>query len=179
MTFSKYRSAKGVSNGQESSSRSCMRLIRGICTSQSRAVDDCRCPRAMRACRRSPRPSSKAPAYLNRQYPHHRDRRRGPVRDHRPRARPGLADRARFSDRRGALRRRRLHRHERLGARQRAHRAGRHERHERGARRRLQGRRHHRHAGGRPRPAGRRRLLRWFSNLFRRWPSGVLHSSSR
>ena len=52
---------------------------------------------------------------------------------------------------------RRLHRHEHLGARQRAHRAGR----QRGPERRAAGgvprRRDHRHAGGRPRPARRRR----------------------
>ena len=51
------------------------------------------------------------------------------------------------------------HRHERLGARQRAHRAGGAHAAWRGARRRLQGGRHHRHAGGRARPARRGRLL--------------------
>ncbi len=45
----------------------------------------------------------------------------------------------------------RLYRHERLGARQRAHRAGVAPRAGRGARHRLQGRRDHRPAGGRPR----------------------------
>ena len=65
-------------------------------------------------------------------------------------------DRRRLRARRGAVGRLRLHRHERLGARQRAHRAGRHQGHRPGARRRLQGRRDHRHAGRRPRPAGRR-----------------------
>ena len=67
-----------------------------------------------------------------------------------------------FVHRRGAVGRLRLHRHERLGARQRAHRAGRHAGHRPGARRRLQGRRHHRHAGGRPGPAGRDGAFYWF-----------------
>ena len=72
----------------------------------------------------------------------------------------GIEGGDRLRDRRGALGARRLHRHERLGARQRAHRRGRQARHGAGAVGRLQGRRHHRHAGGRPGPARRRRLLR-------------------
>jgi MFS family permease len=62
-----------------------------------------------------------------------------------------------FADRRGAVGRCRLHRHERLGARQRAHRAGRDQVAGRRPRHRLQGGRHHRHARGRPRAARRRR----------------------
>ena len=65
-----------------------------------------------------------------------------------------------FAGRRRALRARRLHRHERLGARQRAHRAGRERRPQPGAAGRVPRRRDHRHAGRRPRPARRRRLLR-------------------
>ena len=65
--------------------------------------------------------------------------------------------RDRLPDRRGAVGRGRLCRHERLGARQCAHRAGRAQRARRRARHRLQGRRHHRHAGGRARAARRRR----------------------
>ena len=68
-------------------------------------------------------------------------------------------DRRRLRARRDPVGRLRLHRHEHLGARQRAHRAGGHPRHRPGARRRLQGRRDHRHAGGRPRPDRRRRVL--------------------
>ena len=113
-----------------------------------------------------------------RQRPHagnrsgHPDRRRrlpgAPVQDHRHRRRraghpdrrlPRRPDRHRLRHRRGALGRLRLHRHERLGARQRAHRAGRHPRHRPGAGRRLPRRRHHRHAGGGPGPAGRDGLL--------------------
>jgi K(+)-stimulated pyrophosphate-energized sodium pump len=71
----------------------------------------------------------------------------------------GRHDGRRLRARRGAVGRLRLHRHERLGARQRAHRAGRHQGHRPGAGRRLQGRRHHRHAGGGPGPAGRGHLL--------------------
>jgi K(+)-stimulated pyrophosphate-energized sodium pump len=71
------------------------------------------------------------------------------------------ANRHRLRGRRGALGRLRLHRHERVGARQRAHRAGGHARHRPGAGRGLSRRRHHRHAGGGPGPAGRDRLY-WF-----------------
>ena len=53
---------------------------------------------------------------------HHRHRRRRDLRDRRAAAR--LAGRDRLRDRRDPVRRRRLHRHERLGARQRPHRAG-------------------------------------------------------
>ena len=70
-----------------------------------------------------------------------------------------VADGHRLRHRRRALGRLRLHRHERLGTRQRAHRAGGHPRHRPGARRRLPRRRHHRHAGGGPGPAGRDGLL--------------------
>ena len=55
--------------------------------------------------------------------------------------------------------RRRLCRHERVGARQCAHRPGGAQRARRRSRHRLQGRRGHRHAGGRARAARRRRLL--------------------
>ena len=48
-----------------------------------------------------------------------------------------LGDRARLPDRRGALRRRRLHWHERIGARERAYRRGRAQGIERGARNRF------------------------------------------
>ena len=54
----------------------------------------------------------------------------------------------------------RLHRHEHLGARQRAHGPGRERRPEPGAADRVSRRRHHRHAGRRPRPARRGGLLR-------------------
>ena len=103
---------------------------------------------------------------------HARDRRRDqrrrarlpqpPVHDHRH-GRPGAHGpdrdlprrlyRGRLRHRRGALGRDRLHRHERLGARQRAHRGSRAHRPERGAQRRVPRRRHHRHAGGGPRAA--------------------------
>ena len=67
--------------------------------------------------------------------------------------------RVRFRGRRDPLGPGRLHRHERLGARQRAHRGSRAHRHQRSAGDRLPRRRDHRPAGGRPRPARRRRLL--------------------
>ena len=59
--------------------------------------------------------------------------------------------RRRLRHRRDPLGPRGLHRHEHLGARQRAHRPGRQQRPQRRAAGRLQGRRHHRHAGGGPR----------------------------
>ena len=65
-----------------------------------------------------------------------------------------------FADRRPRLRVGRLHRHERVGARQRPRRRGGARRHRPGARRRLPRRRRHRHARRRPRAARRRRLLR-------------------
>ncbi len=71
-----------------------------------------------------------------------------------------LAGRDRLRDRRDAVGRGRLHRHERVGARQRAHRAGGDQVARRRSRHRLQGGRHHRHAGGGPRAARRHRLLR-------------------
>ncbi len=70
-----------------------------------------------------------------------------------------LVHRGRLRHRRHPLRTRRLHRHEHLGARQRAHRRGGQQRPQRRAAGRLQGRRHHRHAGGRPGPVRRRRVL--------------------
>ena len=76
---------------------------------------------------------------------------------HRLRAR--LAHRRRLRGRRDPLGPHRLHRHEHLGARQRAHRAGRQQRPERRAAGRVPRRRHHRHAGRGPRPARRRGLL--------------------
>ena len=90
-----------------------------------------------------------------------------PVHDHRrvgvhcssPSSSHSAADRHRLRHRRALLRPDRLHRHVRLGPRQRAHHRGRQDRHRQGPERRLQGRRHHRHAGGRSRPARRGRLL--------------------
>ena len=66
---------------------------------------------------------------------------------------------------RAPLRRGRLHRHERLGARQRPHRAGGHVGNRRCAQRRVPRRCNHRHAGGRPGPARRRRFLRGAAQL--------------
>ncbi len=92
--------------------------------------------------------------------PHDRHRRRRPVHRRLAGAGPGTEHRGRLRDRRDPLGRGRLHRDERLGARERSHRAGGHQGACRGARRRVQGRRDHRHAGGGPGPAGRGRLLR-------------------
>ena len=89
---------------------------------------------------------------------HHRHRRRRHLLH--SRLAPGLAGRDRLPDRRGALGRDRLHRHERLGARQRAHRAGGDRLARRRARARLQGRRDHRPAGRGPRAARRHHLFR-------------------
>ena len=86
---------------------------------------------------------------------HGRDSARDPDRDP-----PGRHHRDRLRDRRRALRRRRVHRHEPLGARQRPGRRGGPRRRAAGARRRLQGRLGHRPAGRRPGAARRRRLLR-------------------
>ena len=72
---------------------------------------------------------------------------------------PRLEGRHRLPDRRRRLGGGRLHRHERLGARQRADRRGGEEGPRAGARHRLQGRRGHRAARGGPRPAGGGRLL--------------------
>ena len=66
----------------------------------------------------------------------------------------------RFRDRRGVLGPRGLHRHVRLGARERAHGAGGDERPERGAQGRVPRRRGHRAPRRRPGPARRRGLLR-------------------
>ena len=87
----------------------------------------------------------------------HRHRRRHPVRHHLVGAR--RRDGRRLRDRRDPVRPRGLHRHERLGALERAHGRGRAHRPERGAGGRVPRRRHHRHAGRRPRPARRGRLL--------------------
>ena len=89
---------------------------------------------------------------------HHRHRRRRHLRHHRLDAR--LAGRRRLRRRRDPLRRHRLHRHERLGARQCARRAGRDQVARRRPRARLQVGRHHRHAGRRPRAARRHALFR-------------------
>ena len=70
-----------------------------------------------------------------------------------------LGDGGRLPGRRRALGPRGLHRHERLGARERPHRRGRAQGPERGAVGRVPWRRDHRHAGRRPGPARRRRLL--------------------
>ena len=90
---------------------------------------------------------------------HDRHRRRRDLR-HRLAISSAGCVRDRLPDRRGAVGRGRLHRHERLGARQRAHRPGRHHLARGRARARLQGRRHHRHAGRRPRAARRHGLFR-------------------
>ena len=68
--------------------------------------------------------------------------------------------RDRLPDRRPAIRRRRLHRHERICARERAYRAGRDQVARRGARHLVQGRRRDGHARCRPRAARRCDLLR-------------------
>ena len=103
-----------------------------------------------------------------------RDRRRGagvsqaPIHDYRGGGRRRLRRavdparrtcRDRLLDRRGAFRRGRLHRHERLGARECPHCAGGHEVAQRRPRHLVQGGRHHRHAGRRSRAARRRALL--------------------
>ena len=86
-----------------------------------------------------------------------RHRRRDPVRAHR--RVPRLGDGGRLRARRGPVRAGGLHRHERLGALERAHGGSRADRPQRGAGRRVPRRRDHRHAGGRPGPARRGRLL--------------------
>ncbi len=128
-------------------------------------------PLRLRAAKLDPQPErgQRAHAGDRRGDPARRGRLPGaPVQDDRHgRRRPGDPDLRlprphhgrRLRARRRALGRLRLHRHEHLGARQRAHRAGRHQGHRPGARRRLQGRRDHRHAGRRPRPDRRRRVL--------------------
>ena len=73
---------------------------------------------------------------------------------------PRLAGRRRLCGRRHPVRRGRLHRHERVGARQCAHRASRDQVARRRARNRIPRRRHHRHAGGRPGAARRHALFR-------------------
>ena len=88
----------------------------------------------------------------------HRHGRRGLDDSHRRLSRP--AQRRRLCAGRGSLRCLRLHRYERIGARQCAHRASCHPRHWPGAGCGLSRRRDHRHAGGRPGPFGRDRLLR-------------------
>jgi K(+)-stimulated pyrophosphate-energized sodium pump len=60
----------------------------------------------------------------------------------------GPLERYRLCRRCGSVRRVRLHRHERVGARQRAHRTGGHQRHWPGTGRGIPRRRNHRHAGG-------------------------------
>ena len=72
---------------------------------------------------------------------------------------PGPAHRQRICARRGVVGRLRLHRHECVRARQRAHRAGGYGRYWCRAGRRLPRRRHYRHASRRAGPAGRHRLL--------------------
>ena len=119
------------------------------------------------------------PGRGGRHRPDARDRRRragrrdgvsqSPVHDHRRRRHrrlrpaldlPGLPRRLRLPDRRAALGCRRLHRHERVGPGQRAHRGGRQARTGAGARGRVSRRRGHRHAGGGTRAARRLDLLR-------------------
>ena len=79
---------------------------------------------------------------------HDRHRRRGHL--FHPCVLPRLAGGVRIPDRRGALGRRRLHRHERLGARQCPHRPGRDPLACRRPRARVQGGRHYRSFGRRP-----------------------------
>ncbi len=98
------------------------------------------------------------------------DRRRGAVLRADPA--PEHRGRHRLPDRRRGLRGRRLHRHERVGARQRPRRRGGARRHRPGARRRVPRRRGHRHARRRPRPDRRRRLLRDPDLALRRRPEG-------
>ena len=88
---------------------------------------------------------------------HDRHRRRHPLRRHLGGA--GRADGGRICGGRGALGTRRLHRHERVGALERAHGRGRAHRAERGAGGGLSRRRDHRLAGRRPGPARRGGLL--------------------
>ena len=88
---------------------------------------------------------------------HHR-RGRGACRSHR-RADPAPAARPRLCHRRGAFGSGRVHRHDRLGARQRAHRRRRAGRAATGPDPRVPVGRDHRDAGGRPCPAGDRRVL--------------------
>ena len=99
-----------------------------------------------------------AQAYLQAPVHDHRRRRRRGV--HRSRASAFLDGGDRLPDRRDPVRRRRLHRHERFGARQRPHRAGGDEIARRRPRHRLQGGRGDRPARRRPRAARRRRLFR-------------------
>ena len=73
---------------------------------------------------------------------------------------PRHAGCGRVCDRRDPVGRGRLHRHERLRPRQRAHGAGRDHLARRRSRARLQGRCHHRHAGRRSRAARRHHLFR-------------------
>ena len=73
---------------------------------------------------------------------------------------PRRTGRDRLPDRCDPVGRRRLHRHERFGSRQRAHRAGGDYVARRRTRTRLQGRCNHRHASGRSRAARRDHLLR-------------------
>ena len=87
------------------------------------------------------------------------DRRRRPRAVRHPRASPVLDGGDRVPHRRGPVGRGGLHRHERVGAGQRAHGAGRRAFAGGGARHLLQGRRRHRHARRRPRAARRRGLF--------------------
>ena len=111
-----------------------------------------------RGCRKSPAPSPRARRPISSANIRRSPCRRRHLRSARHPAR--LGGRLRLPDRRGALRRGRLHRHERLGARQCPHRAGGDEIARRRPRHRLQGGRGHRTAGRRPRAARRRGLLR-------------------
>jgi len=91
---------------------------------------------------------------------HDLDRRSDPFPGHRPGAGARLADGCRFPDRRSALRCDRLHRHECLGACERANSGGGAPWNRPGTGCCLQGRCDHRHAGGRPGAAWGRRVLR-------------------
>ena len=152
-------SGRGHVNFRRSRIRARLRARRDRLRRRVDQLDHRASPRATRACRKSPPPSRQArKAYLNRQYTTI-----GIVGvilfvDHlavRSAGRTAVG----FADRRGPLRARRLHRHERVGARQRAHRGSRAHGPQRGAGGRVPRRRDHRHAGRRPRPARRRRLL--------------------
>ena len=129
------------------------------CTACSCRAGSSRSPRATRACRRSRRRSRQGARRLPEPPVHDdRDRRRRAVRRARLRAR--LVHGRRLRVRRDPVGRGRLHRHERLGARERAHGPCGERRAEPRAAGRVPRRRDHRHARRRPRPARRRRLLR-------------------
>ena len=136
------------------------------------------CLRRTRACLWNRRQPFRAVSG-RRQRAHARDRRRHPggggrlsepaVHDHRHRGarrgrraldHTGVLGGDRVPDRRRAVRRGRVHRHARLGPRQRAHHRGRQDRPQTRAQHRIPVRGDHRHAGGRLGSSGGRRVLR-------------------